>query len=155
MLRSYTGCYIWRLRIPFENRDNPKNYISKLLNYSRLLEAHNSLTFVDEFVQACIHCWQWHLPFGTYNLTNTGGVLTSDVVRWIKEYGLTNKEFQFFADEREFMREAAVAPRSNCILNNRKALLAGLKLSPVDEAIQRCLATWTQSSADRHQLQVA
>jgi len=36
--------YIWRLRIPFEEFDNSRNYISKILKYERLLDAENSVS---------------------------------------------------------------------------------------------------------------
>ena len=35
-------CYIWRLRIPFSNVVSPRNYLSKLIGYDRLLDAQNS-----------------------------------------------------------------------------------------------------------------
>jgi dTDP-4-dehydrorhamnose reductase len=155
MLAKFDRCFIWRLRIPFENMDNPRNYISKLLNYARLLEARNSLSYLDEVVQACVDCWQRQLPFGIYNLTNGGSVLTSDVVRMIQKHGLTSKEFRFFCDEREFMQRAAITRRSNCVLDNHKALAAGLRLTPVDEALERCLSTWIAANKDSHPRKVA
>ena len=33
VLEGAENCYIWRLRIPFNNVDSPRNYISKLMNY--------------------------------------------------------------------------------------------------------------------------
>jgi len=39
VLAGQPNLYIWRLRIPFDNVDNPRNYLSKLMRYERLLEA--------------------------------------------------------------------------------------------------------------------
>ncbi len=43
-LANVPDVYIWRMRIPFNHLDGPRNYLSKLMRYSRLLEATNSIT---------------------------------------------------------------------------------------------------------------
>ena len=40
------------------------------------------------------------------------------------------------------MREAAVAPRSKCVLDSSKLLSAGISLPPVQEALHTALANW-------------
>ena len=82
------------------------------------------------------------VPFGIYHLTNPGAVSTTEVVQMIRESGIADKDFRFFNSEEEFMQVAATTPRSNCILNCQKALQAGLKLSPIREAIVRALHSW-------------
>jgi hypothetical protein len=42
------------------------------------------------------------------------------------------------------MRVAAITPRSNCVLDASKAVANGLKLTPIQEAIQKTLETWAQ-----------
>lgn len=135
-------CYIWRMRIPFENSNNPRNYLQKLLGYDRLLDAENSLSNLTEFVAACIDCFRLRVPFGIYNLTNPGSVTTRQVVEMILRSGISRKEFHFFKDEEEFMRVAAIAPRSNCVLDSSKAVNSGLKLTPIRDSLQETLLAW-------------
>ena len=142
VLQDASQCYIWRIRIPFSNRDSERNYLSKLIRYDRLLEATNSISEVNEFVSAVLDCFVMRVPFGTYHLTNPGAVSTTEVVQMIRESGIADKDFRFFNSEEEFMQAAAITPRSNCILNCQKALQAGLKLSPIREAIVRALHSW-------------
>ena len=142
VLAEAPRCYVWRLRIPFDNRANPRNYLYKLLNYRMLLEAENSLSHRDEFVRACVDCFRMGVPYGTYNLTNPGSVWTRDVTELMLASGITAKVFEFFADEAEFMQRAAKAPRSNCVLDSSKAIAAGLKLTPIIPALQQTLARW-------------
>ncbi len=146
-LADAPDCFVWRLRIPFNHVDSGRNYLSKVMRYARLLDARNSLSHLGEFVQACYDCWHNKLDFGIYNLTNTGSVTTRDVVAMIQRAGLSNKEFSFFENEEEFMRMAAKTPRSNTVLDNSKALTAGLKLSPVEEAIAKTLGQWQAETA--------
>jgi dTDP-4-dehydrorhamnose reductase len=142
VLADGPNCYIWRVRIPFSHIDHPKNYLSKLLRYDRLLEATNSLSNMDEFIAACVDSWILRIPFGVYNLTNGGAVQTSEVTSMLQRTIAPAQDFQFFADESEFMQVAAKTPRSNCVLDNTKALAAGLKLSDAHEAIEQSLHGW-------------
>ncbi|MBL8809195.1 MAG: sugar nucleotide-binding protein, partial [Planctomycetaceae bacterium] len=126
VLQGAKNCYIWRLRIPFNNQNSPRNYISKMMRYDRLLEATNSLSELNEFADCCIASWTQRIPYGVYNLTNPGFVTTRQVVEMIRKYGLSDRNFQFFDSESQFMTMAARAPRSNCVLDSTKAVGAGL-----------------------------
>jgi len=142
VLSGAENCFIWRLRIPFNNINSARNYISKMMRYDRLLMATNSLSQLDEFADACVASWTQRVPFGTYNLTNPGSVTTRDVVRLIQKHGLSNRDFQFFESDDQFMKLAAKTPRSNCVLDSTKAIAAGLPLSPIDEALEKAMKNW-------------
>ncbi len=141
-LAGVDDVYIWRLRIPFDHRDGPRNYLTKLMRYERLLEAENSISQLHEFVAATFACWEKRIPFGTYNVTNPGHVTTRQVVDLIKASGLSSKQFEFFADESQFMEKAAKTPRSNCVMSSEKLAESGIIMTEVHEAIQRDLARW-------------
>ena len=142
VLSGADQCFIWRLRIPFSEVDSPRNYISKMMRYDRLLEARNSLSQLDEFAAACVDCWQKRVPFGTYNLTNPGSVSTRDVVDLIRKHGLSSKAFSFFDSEEQFMAKAAKTPRSNCLLDVSKAQAAGIRMTEVQEALEKAMKSW-------------
>ncbi len=144
--------YVWRLRIPFERRHNPRNYISKLITYQRLLEAENSISHLDEFAAACFDCFDKSVPKGIYNVTNPGSVTTRRVVEMIcervqalEQSGKKSpfpKRFDFFADEDTFMKEAARTPRSNCVLDGSKLAGHGIRMTPVEDAVYDVLEHW-------------
>ena len=142
VLSGAENCFIWRLRIPFNNINSARNYISKMMRYDRLLMATNSLSQLDEFADACVASWTQRVPFGTYNLTNPGSVTTRDVVRLIQKHGLSNRDFQFFESDDQFMKLAAKTPRSNCVLDSTKAIAAGLPLSPIEDALESAMKHW-------------
>jgi dTDP-4-dehydrorhamnose reductase len=144
VLAGYSNVYIWRVRIPFDQFENPRNYLSKLMRYSRLLNATNSISELQEFVEASLLCWEMRVPFGIYNMTNLGSVTTREVVDLIKKSGVCDREFNFFSSEEEFMRDAAITPRSNCVMNSDKLRGAGIRLTEVHEAIERDLRNWTK-----------
>jgi dTDP-4-dehydrorhamnose reductase len=135
-------CFIWRLRIPFNEVDSARNYISKVMRYDRLLDARNSLSQLEEFVRAAVACWTQRVPFGVYNMTNPGCITTREIVGMIQKSGVCRKEFNFFADEAEFMRIAAKTPRSNCVLDVTKREQAGIHMTEVYEAVATALRNW-------------
>lgn len=141
MMAKYDNIYIWRLRIPFNNLNSPRNYLTKLMTYDSLLEAENSISNLDEFVEATITCLLNKAPKGIYNVTNTGSVTTSGVVDLLKRYKLPcdDHKFKFFDNINDFMEKAAKTPRSNCVLDNTKLTSLGIKMSESYEAIERCL----------------
>jgi len=144
VLAGLPSIYIWRLRIPFNNPETTRNYLTKLMRYTSLLEATNSISQLDEFVAATFACWEKKVPFGIYNVTNPGQVTTREVVELIKESGVCVKEYQFFSDEADFMQKAAKARRSNCVMNSAKLASVGIVISPVRVALQNALKNWQQ-----------
>lgn len=147
VLAGQPNVYVWRLRIPFNNIDNPRNYLTKLLRYQRLLEATNSISQLEEFCAATFACWEKRVPFGTYNVTNPGQVTTHEVVDLIRQSGVSTKEFVFFKDEDEFMHVAAKTPRSNCVMDSTKLARAGIAMTEVHEAVARDLRAWRRAAA--------
>jgi dTDP-4-dehydrorhamnose reductase len=145
VLAGRPDVYLWRLRIPFNHVDSPRNYLSKLMRYQTLLEATNSISQLEEFVSATFACWEKRVPFGTYNVTNPGQVTTHEVVDLILKSGVCAKTYRFFKSENEFMHVAAKTPRSNCVMNSTKLASVGITLTEVHEAIARDLGRWQKA----------
>lgn len=135
VLEGSENCFIWRLRIPYNHEPSPRNYLQKLLNYENLLEAENSVSHLEEFCMKCVECFTNDIEPGIYNMTNPGSVCTSQATEWMLKEGLTDKKFNFFGNEEEFMENAAKTPRSNCVLDTSKAEKAGIGMRSVEDAM--------------------
>ena len=142
IVNNHKLSYNWRLRIPFDNINNPRNYISKLLNYDYLLDVENSISDKEEFVTACIDCLMNNYPFGIYNIVNSGAITTRQVVEMIKQTIGKDKNFNFFKDIYEFYAQTKATPRSNCVLDNSKILNCGAKISNTEDILLKRLETW-------------
>jgi UDP-glucose 4,6-dehydratase len=142
ILKCDYNAYVCRLRIPFNNISNPKNYITKLINYDTLLDATNSLTNIDDFLNACFYLLKNNMNTGIYNITNTGSISTKKVTKLISKY-IVNKKFTFFKNENEFYSTAAKTPRSNCILDNKKLLDTGFQIEHVEDSILKSIKNYT------------
>ena len=117
--QNNSNSYIFRLRIPFDEFESPRNFLTKLLTYDTLLDARNSLSHRADFAKYTIDLIEQKVPFGIYNVTNKGSVTTKEVVELMKEHLKPNKEFKFFSKLDNFMQEVT-APRSNCVLDTSK-----------------------------------
>jgi dTDP-4-dehydrorhamnose reductase len=134
--------YLWRLRIPFDEFDNPRNYLSKVQRYAKVYDNVNSVSHRGDFVSACIELWERRAPFGIYNITNPGYITTRQVVEMIQEILKPGRSFEYWRNDDEFYRIAAKTPRSNCVLDVSRLLATGIKLRPVTEAIEHSLKNW-------------
>jgi nucleoside-diphosphate-sugar epimerase len=136
------GGYLWRLRLPFDEVDHPRNFLTKVQRYPKVYDNLNSLSHLDDFVRAALDLWEMRAPFGTYNITNPGYVTTRQVVAMIKRIRGTRREFHFWANDEEFYRDGAKTPRSNCVLDVSKLLATGVQIRPVEEALEDALSHW-------------
>ncbi len=134
--------YVWRLRIPFDEFDNARNYLSKVQRYAKVYDNVNSVSHRADFVKACLDTWEFRAPFGIYNVTNPGFVTTRHVVEMIEKILKPRRKFEFWASDEEFYEVAAKTPRSNCVMDTTKLLAAGVKIRGVEEALEDSLKSW-------------
>ena len=130
-----------RLRIPFDENDGPRNYITKLLTYPKTYDNINSISHIGDFVRTCLDLYERDCPTGIYNITNEGSISTRQVVQMIQEILNPDREFEYFADDEEFYR-VAKTPRSNSVLNVDKIAKVGLPMRPVREALREAIENW-------------
>jgi UDP-glucose 4,6-dehydratase len=138
--------YIWRLRIPFDEFDSARNYLSKVQRYNKVYDNVNSISHRGDFARACLDLWERRAPAGIYNVTNPGFVTTRQVVGLLEKTLKPGKRFEFWLNDAEFYQQAAKTPRSNCVLDVSKLLATGVKIRPVVEAIEDSLRNWKSES---------
>jgi dTDP-4-dehydrorhamnose reductase len=141
-IASIGQSYVWRLRIPFDEFDNARNYLSKVQRYAKVYDNVNSISHRADFVRAGLDLWDKRAPFGIYNVTNPGFITTKHVVQLIEKYLKPAKKFEFWASDEEFYKVAAKAPRSNCVMDVSKLLAVGVKIRGVEEALEHSLKNW-------------
>lgn len=141
ILKHNPRSYIFRLRIPFDKHKSPRNYLTKLLSYNKLLNAENSLSHRGDFAKYVIDLLEQKVPHGIYNITNKGSVDTKSVIDLIKKHSLSNKDFEFF-DSLESFSEIIKAPRSNCVLDTSK-LESYIKVRHTEDALEESISNYS------------
>lgn len=134
--------YIWRLRIPFDEFDSARNYLSKVQRYIKAYDNVNSISHRADYAAACLDLWEKRAAYGIYNVTNPGFVTTRQVIGMIEKVLKPGKKFEFWANDEEFYKVAAKTPRSNCVMDVTKLQAAGVKIRPVGEALEHSLHNW-------------
>jgi dTDP-4-dehydrorhamnose reductase len=134
--------YVWRLRIPFDEFDNQRNYLSKVQRYPKVYENVNSVSHRADYVKACLDLWERRAPFGIYNVTNAGYVTTRHVIELIEKHLKPARKFEFWSNDEEFYKVAAKTPRSNCVMDVSKLQGAGVHIRHVEEALEDSLKNW-------------
>ena len=142
VMAGFPDFYVWRLRIPFDEFDGHRNYLSKVQRYAKVYQNWNSVSHRRDFVAACLDTWLQKIPGGVYNVVNPGYISTREVVEKIRKLLKPDWKAQFWQSDDEFYRFGAVTPRSNCILDTNKILKAGIKIRPVAEALAEALDRW-------------
>lgn len=147
VMAGFPNFYVWRLRIPFDEFDGHRNYLSKVQRYPKVYQNWNSISHRGDFAAACLGTWIKKVPAGTYNVVNPGYVSTQEVVEQIRSRLRPNWNPTFWQSDDEFYRFGAVTPRSNCILDPSKLVEAGIKIRSLSEALEDALKRWKQAVA--------
>jgi dTDP-4-dehydrorhamnose reductase len=138
-------CYILRPGLPFASNDHPRNLLSKLQRYPKVLNQLISGSHINDFSSACLDLWIQKAPFGVYHVANPGFISTGEIVEKMRK-GLGLKcSFQEFKDEAEYYETAGKEPRSNSLLDCSKLVACGIQMRPIQDAIDAAIREWRPS----------
>ena len=137
-LKNMEG-FIFRIRMPFCGSDSRKNILNKYLRYDNIVSFPNSLTCVYDLCKAiehfCVH--RNTLDQGTYNIVNNGVVTGEQVIKWITEGGMHNRNWKIVPIEELDLKAA----RSNCTLSGGKLKTKGrFDMPNVKDSLRRCIS---------------
>jgi UDP-glucose 4,6-dehydratase len=141
-VRNQSQIYVWRFRLPFNEEDEPRNFLTQLRDNSSFRAAINSLSQVDECVAACLELWDRRVAFGTYNVVNPGAVCTQYIAQMIQSTLKVPRSLELLLYEEPPDSNDSREPVSDCILDPSKLLNTGVKLRDVHIALEHSLARW-------------
>lgn len=135
-VRHHSGKhYIWRIRLPFDGQDHPRNYLSKLARFSEVWDHENTLSHRGDFVKACLDLWQMQADWGTYHVMNPGTIKASEVLRRLLEKEIRKLTFN--------PPVVTPGPQAGAICRTDKLIRAGVKMRNVAEALEDSVNHWT------------
>jgi len=124
-----------RLRMPIDSEMGPRNFITKITGYKKVIDIKNSMTVVEDLLQAADILMERNKT-GIYNVTNPGAMSHSEILDLYKKYKDPNHTYELISlDELNKMTKAG---RSNCILSTNK-LEKELKLPTLQSRIEEIL----------------
>ncbi|XP_062027334.1 bifunctional dTDP-4-dehydrorhamnose 3,5-epimerase/dTDP-4-dehydrorhamnose reductase [Rosa rugosa] len=118
LLKNYENVCTLRVRMPISSDlQNPRNFITKIARYDKVVNIPNSMTILDELLPISVEMAKRNLT-GIWNFTNPGVVSHNEILEMYKQYidpSFTWKNFNL-----EEQAKVIVAPRSNNELDASK-----------------------------------
>lgn len=111
LLAAYDDVLTLRVRMPIvRDLSHPRNFVTKILRYDRVVDVPNSMTVLDELLPMAVALSERRAT-GVINFVNPGVVSHNEILRMYKEHVDPDYEWTNFT----LQEQAAVvaAPRSN------------------------------------------
>jgi 3,5-epimerase/4-reductase len=138
-MKYYTNCLILRLRMPVSDDLHPRNFVTKIAKYERVVDIPNSNTILHDLLPASILLAE-HKETGIYNFTNPGAISHNEVLSLFKEYVRPDFTWKNFTLEEQ--AKVIKAGRSNCKLDTTKLIKKlkeyGFEVPEIHEAYKLC-----------------
>lgn len=126
-----------RIRMPVDSRKTPRNFITKITNYEKVINEKNSLTVIDDLMKGAVELIK-RRKTGIYNVTNPGSISHKEILDKYKE--LVDKNFKYTIIDTVDLKTKA--GRSNCVLNTDKLQKEGITLPEIHQRIEEILKNY-------------
>ncbi len=115
-----------RIRMPVSMYYSPRNFITKIASYKRVISVPNSVTLIEDMFPALEKLSEMQ-PTGILNLTNDGYIEHKTILEAYRKIVDTTHTYEPI-DVQELMTNVVKAGRSNCILSNEKRISLGISM---------------------------
>jgi dTDP-glucose 4,6-dehydratase len=139
-----------RIRMPITGNKNPRNFITKIVNYEKVCSVPNSMTVLPELLPYVLDMMK-NKTTGTINLTNPGLISHNEILQMYKE--IVDPTFVWKNFTQEEQRKILAADRSNNFLETTK--LETLysyshptslpKIKNIRESVRECLIEYKET----------
>jgi len=135
---------IARIRVPLDNRPHPRNILTKLINYKKIIDIPNSVTYIPDFIQALKHLIRINAT-GIYNVANKSGLKYPDLLDVYKKYV---SDFNYEVIDYEKMNIV----RTNLVLSTAKLQKSGFRVRDIREVLEECVQGYLKYSSQVQQV---
>lgn len=133
-LSSKYPVLIARIRVPLDDRPHPRNLLTKLIGYKKVINAPNSVTYIPDFIAALKHLIKTDAR-GVYNIVNSGPLFYPDLMDTYKRHVL---DFNYELVDYKSMR----AVRTNLVLSVDKLERSGFSVRDILEVLEECVSRY-------------
>lgn len=130
---------IARIRVPLDNRPHPRNVLTKLINYKKIIDLPNSVTYIPDFILALKHLININAK-GIYNIANRSGLRYPDLMKAYKKHV---PDFQY--EVIDYSKINLI--RTNLILSTEKLEKSGFKVRDISEVLEECVEDYIKYSS--------
>ncbi len=132
LLQNYPNVLNLRIRMPISDDLNQRNFITKIINYKKVVNIPNSMSVLSDLLPLIPIMIERGLT-GNYNFTNPGVISHNEILNLYKEYIDPNFIYENFSLEEQ--AKILKAPRSNNELDASKLLAEFPDILPIKQSI--------------------
>lgn len=111
LIIEYENVCTLRVRMPISSDlSNPRNFITKISRYNKVVNIPNSMTVLDELLPISIEMAKRNCS-GIWNFTNPGVISHNEILEMYRDY--IDPKFTWVNFNLEEQAKVIVAPRSN------------------------------------------
>lgn len=128
-----------RLRMPLDAEPGPRNFITKITTYPKVISVPNSITVIDDLVMAAKALME-KKAVGIYNVANPGAIEHKEILEMYKE--IVDPNHTYTPITLEQLGTMTKAGRSNCVLDGKKLADAGVHLPEIRGRVRELLVEY-------------
>ncbi|MDO8580968.1 MAG: sugar nucleotide-binding protein [Candidatus Omnitrophota bacterium] len=128
---------IARVRVPLDDAPHPKNLLTKLIRYQKIIDVPNSVTYLPEFVNAMKHLLRLNAE-GIYNIVLKDALYYPDLLTLYQKY-VPDYRFKVIP-----LRNLELV-RTNLVMSARKLANSGFHVSSTKDILKKCVQRYVKS----------
>jgi 3,5-epimerase/4-reductase len=129
-----------RIRIPLDDIPHPRNLLTKLINYGRVIDIPNSITYIPDFIQALQHLIGIKAR-GIYNVVNAGALRYPELMDIYRKFV---PEYQYETIDYSQLH----LTRTNLLLSTEKLEKTGFATRDIHDVLEGSVQAYLKN-ADR------
>jgi dTDP-4-dehydrorhamnose reductase len=138
---------IARLRMPIDSVPGPRNLITKLASYARVVDVENSVTVVSDLVLVVKQLVEKR-AVGVFHVTNPGTMRHQRLLSLYRELVEPTHRYELISETELLSSGLVVKQRSNCILSSQNLQRLGISMRPIDEALQDTMRQYAKNKTE-------
>jgi 3,5-epimerase/4-reductase len=135
LLAMLPNVAIVRLRMPIDTNPGPRNLITKLANYPKIIDVENSVTVVEDLIHVLGQVMEKRAT-GIFHAVNPGTMRHRDLLKLYEELVDPSHTNEWIKEEDLVKQGLAAKTRSNNILQNNRLPAIGIEMRPIEVALR-------------------
>lgn len=136
---------IARIRMPIDHVLDSRNLICKLVGYPHVIDVENSVTFVEDLMDATEGLISKKAQ-GIFHVVNPGTLRHRQLIESYQLYVDNYHTCHFIKEEDLLEMKLAKVQRSNVILSSSRLQEIGINLRPVEVALEDCMKKYAKNA---------
>ncbi|MFA6161339.1 MAG: sugar nucleotide-binding protein [Patescibacteria group bacterium] len=132
-----------RLRLPIDSTPSPKNSLTKLASYPKVIDVSNSATVLDDLIEVLYQVMEKRAT-GIFHAVNPQPLAYRDLMEWYEEIVDPNHKNEWITEDQLVAQGLTAKIRSTNILANTRLAEFGINMRSTEEAVKATLREYAE-----------